>query len=218
MRTDYISEITGSTKGMWSPGVFAIEHLDTGRRLYVGTTNVGRRYRDHAAWLRRGVHPNPDLQQQWTAQPDQFRFLLVQRVAVEGMVDFVKQTLIDLDRRDRPPGPYNVRNAVPSNSEEPLAADWWYTPPLPPELPVRTPLDAYKKVLEVLGDDAFDAGVWDKRLRNSSRGPTTPLTKRQEAAAKLLGGLPSAKHDSTARVDELIRRVHRLLGRGHEAD
>jgi hypothetical protein len=217
MRTDYISEISASTR-MWSPGIFAVEDRTTGRRLYVATTNVSGRYRDHLNWLRNGVHANGELQRDWAARADDFRFILVRRTELKALLNFAKQALLDMERRDHPLGPYNVKNAVPVKRPERPAAGT----PLPPGLlnvtPSRRPFEVYKRVLDKLGDDAFDVGFWERKRREAMAEVLgeveTRLGQTQVPAATLFAGLPSRKSDPCGRVDELLARIKRLCQTG----
>ncbi len=212
MRNDFISEITGAdNEGIWSAGIFAIEHAASGRRYYVGTANVGRRLRDNRDWLHRRVHPNASLQADWVEHQEQFRFVLVTRTRVKALVPMLKQGWIDLDRRDHPLGPYNVKNAVKKCPK--IAAEELSLPPSFLAEP-QAPIDPFAHIVRELGDAAFNSKAWDHRPRVTSLPAGSTWTDRQEKLAFLISGLPSAKEDLHARVDELLRRVRQLLDEG----
>jgi hypothetical protein len=188
MRNDFITEITPATRGIWTPGVFAAEHVPTGRRYYVGTANVGQRLRDNLNWLKLGVHHNEALQSAFSAAaPHEFRFVLVERTGVSELVRMLKQAWLDRDRRDDPLGAFNSKNALPAKRTDlpplfdlALPPDFLYEPP--PVAPEGI-LERIERVLE--------------RPFAVDREPLSPAERRE-------------------RAEQLIRRVQRVVDHNWE--
>lgn len=61
--------------------VYAITNTVTGR-IYIGSTsNIEERFRSHINALRRGNHPNRDMQSDYDEYGDHFRFTIVDHVS-----------------------------------------------------------------------------------------------------------------------------------------
>ena len=119
-RHDFRNELSVKSPKHWGAGIFAIENVASGRRLYVGTRCIGKRVWDAKDRLDRGTHPNRELQGNWASDPCGFRFVLVDQLAVVPLLGLLKQARIDLDRAS---GfiPYNTRNSVPRASKKSVA-------------------------------------------------------------------------------------------------
>src|SRR6185295_2982344 len=66
---------------MKHPGIYAIVHVDSGRRYVGSSLSVARRWSDHRRDLRGRRHPNRPLQRAWTACGESaFRFEVLERV------------------------------------------------------------------------------------------------------------------------------------------
>lgn len=81
-------------------GVYAIEHIATGRK-YIGSSKAVRhRWAQHRSKLRQGTHPNPRLQNAWRHYGESaFAFYMVEQVGEDRLLA-TEQRLLDILTRD----------------------------------------------------------------------------------------------------------------------
>ncbi len=111
-------QIGPSPRNRWHGGIIAIVNETTGRCYFVASQNVGRRTRDNARWLRRHEHHLPELQRDWDADPNAFRFYLVKQVNVPFLLRHEKQMLIDEFSKDG--RCYNKKRSVAKRAPRPV--------------------------------------------------------------------------------------------------
>lgn len=94
------------------PGVYKVEHVESGR-LYIGSTcNLKKRWQAHLRELRAGRHHSPKLQRAWTKHgEDAFHFEPLERVAIvvlkeaeQRWIDILKPCFNVSPFANRPPG------------------------------------------------------------------------------------------------------------------
>lgn len=88
-------EITPDVRRLWVPGVWSLVHRTSGRRYICAADSVGKRVRDHHAALQDGRHWNPELQADWSADPEGFGWFLVQTTSRRWTRQILKQGAID---------------------------------------------------------------------------------------------------------------------------
>ena len=88
-------------------GVMAIRSRSSGRSYFVGVTDMRQRAYDHLRLLNLGLHHNPELQTAWTADPNDWEFVMIERVTEVDLLPVFKQVWIS-----RTPGSFNKKNSV----------------------------------------------------------------------------------------------------------
>jgi hypothetical protein len=84
-----------------SPGLFAVEHVPTGRRLICATGNLSKRLCDQARYLLRGRHYNPGIQADLLRDGHgSFRFVLLQLVRTPSDLKLLKRMYIQCSRAE----------------------------------------------------------------------------------------------------------------------
>lgn len=94
-------------------GILAIRNRQTGRSYYVGVADLRQRAYDHHRWLCRNEHHNVELQRDWTNNPDNFEFVVVETVRSPRLLNVFKQVWIE-----RGGISYNRKNAIPLDADD----------------------------------------------------------------------------------------------------
>lgn len=89
------------------PGVFAVEHMPSGKRLIVSTGNLSKRLYDHRRYLARGESHSPELLEDLRRDgADSFRLVVLQSVPERDWLPWVKRRFVSAAREGR--GCYNA--------------------------------------------------------------------------------------------------------------
>src|SRR4051794_35050022 len=89
-------------------GIYAVEHVVSGKRLVCATKNLSKRLHDHRRYLAGGSHHNPDLQADLERDgASAFRLVLLEVLERPSDLPALKRIHVE-DARRRRGGTYNL--------------------------------------------------------------------------------------------------------------
>jgi len=80
---------------MANSGIYSITNIQTKKVYYGSSVNIPKRWNGHVSKLRKGVHPNPHLQNSWNKYSEENFIFKIEEEVVSSQLQTIEQNYLD---------------------------------------------------------------------------------------------------------------------------